>query len=79
MLVELNRQLERRGWAEQKTEQRETRDLTHTPIENGVEKEISARPQRSRRPPAWLKGFVSGRDLDQSLSNSQDDRAFSLN
>ena len=58
---------------------RETCDLTPTPIENRVEKEVSASSQRIRRPPAWLGDLVSGGDLDQSLTSSQDHHASSLN
>ena len=49
----------------------EPRDLTPTPLDKEVEGGAVERPQRARRPPAWLQDFVTGGDLEQSLTVSQ--------
>ena len=42
------------------------------PLDNGIGGGILTCPQRSRCPPAWLKDFVVGGEIDQSLTGSQD-------
>ena len=55
----------------QEAEPSETRDLVPTPMRIENEGGVTARPQRNKRPPAWLGDFVIGGELEHSLLDSQ--------
>ena len=55
----------------QEAEPSETRDLAPTPMRIENEGGVMARPQRNKRPPAWLGDFVIGGELKQCLLDSQ--------
>ena len=45
-----------------------TRDPAPIPLDSGVEGGAVERPQRVRRPPAWFGDFVTGGELDRSVT-----------
>ena len=56
---------------EQEAELCETRDPPTISLDNDVEGGVVDRPQRARRPPAWFRDFVTGGELEQSLTESR--------
>ena len=55
---------------EQEAEPSVTRDPAPISLDHEMEGGTVGRPQRVRRPPAWLEDFVTGGDFDQSLTGS---------
>ena len=54
-------------------------DAISSPVSRGEEEQtVSARPQRNKRPPAWLGDFITGGELDQSLSNDTTTRTLAV-
>ena len=64
---------------QEEAEPEEAHDIAPTSVNDGVEGGVSARPQQSRRLPAWLRDFITGGDLDQSFAGNQDNNAHSIN
>ena len=54
-------------------------DAISSPINRGEEEQtVSARPQRNKRPPAWLGEFITGGELEQSFSNDTTTRTLNI-
>ena len=54
-------------------------DAISSPINRGEEEQtVSARPQRNKRPPAWLGDFITGGELEQSFSNDTTTRMLAI-
>ena len=52
------------------TEPSQPCDAISSPISRDEDEQtVSARPQRNKRPPAWLGDFITGGELEQSFSN----------
>ena len=64
---------------EEGTEPSQPCDAISSPISRGEDEQtVSARPQRNKRPPAWLGDFITGGELEQSFSNDTTTRMLAI-
>ena len=54
-------------------------DAISSPVSHGEEEQtVSTHLQRNKRPPAWWGDFITGGELDQSLSNDTTTRTLAI-